>query len=99
MSEPPLETFPSRPQLDSALAGAVAERLTAAIAARGRALLVVSGGATPLGLFRELAARELPWDRVQITLADERQRSEERRVGKARSSRRSRAECTHTDQA
>jgi len=73
MSEPPLETFPSRPQLDAALAGAVAERLTAAIAARGRALLVVSGGATPLGLFRELAARELPWDRVQITLADERQ--------------------------
>ena len=58
--------------LDNALAEYVAQRLSEAIAARGNASLVVSGGSTPLGFFRRLATISLPWSNIQITLADER---------------------------
>jgi 6-phosphogluconolactonase len=43
-----------------------------AIDLRGEAYLVVSGGKTPVGLFKCLALTSLPWDKVTITLADER---------------------------
>lgn len=58
--------------LDNALAEYVAQRLSEGIAARGTATLVVSGGSTPLGFFRRLAAISLPWSNIKITLADER---------------------------
>ncbi len=43
-----------------------------AIARRGHAYLVVSGGKTPAALFQALSKAILPWDKVTITLADER---------------------------
>jgi 6-phosphogluconolactonase len=46
--------------------------LNEAIAARGMALLVISGGSTPKRYFGELSQRPLDWTRVAITLADER---------------------------
>ncbi len=49
-----------------------AQLLRAAIAARGMALLVVSGGATPRRYFAALSQRDLDWSRVAVTLADER---------------------------
>ena len=49
-----------------------AERLRAAIAARGAALLMVSGGKTPERFFAALSDEELDWTRVAVTLADER---------------------------
>ena len=49
-----------------------AEHLRAAIAARGMALLVVSGGSTPKLYFAALAKRDIDWSRVAVTLADER---------------------------
>jgi len=55
-----------------ALATAVAGELAAALAARGAASLVVSGGRTPALMFARLATQPLDWSRVQITLADER---------------------------
>lgn len=58
--------------LDSALAAHIAERLRADIARAGRATLAVSGGRTPVGLFRQLARCELDWASVWVTLADER---------------------------
>lgn len=54
------------------LAGFVAERLRDGLARRGEALLVVSGGSTPMPFFRALSALALDWSRVTITLADER---------------------------
>jgi 6-phosphogluconolactonase len=39
---------------------------------RSEARLVVSGGSTPLPFFERLRRRRLPWERVTITLADER---------------------------
>lgn len=54
------------------LATLVAGDLRSAVAERGSATLVVSGGSTPLPLFHQLRWRDLPWDRVTVTLADER---------------------------
>jgi len=54
------------------LAVSVAADLRAAVAARGAASLVVSGGRTPALMFAQLALLPLEWSRVQITLADER---------------------------
>lgn len=58
--------------LDAELAAWVATQLRAALAARGQATLVVSGGRTPLGFFRRLREATLDWSRVRVTLADER---------------------------
>ncbi|HYR25392.1 MAG TPA: 6-phosphogluconolactonase [Aquabacterium sp.] len=54
------------------LALTVAGLLRAGIAERGQALLIVSGGSTPLPFFEALAQQLLPWAQVTITLADER---------------------------
>jgi 6-phosphogluconolactonase len=54
------------------LAGQVSAGLSAAIAARGNASLVVSGGKSPTKLFEHLRAQPLDWSRVCVALADER---------------------------
>lgn len=69
---PSEQQFDTSKQLDAALAVAVAARLAAAIESRGEAWLVVSGGRTPLGFFAQLAAQPLRWEKVIVTLADER---------------------------
>lgn len=61
-----------RKRLAMQLAEAVAEALRTDLAIHDNALLVVSGGSTPVPFFEALAACELPWARVQVTLADER---------------------------
>jgi 6-phosphogluconolactonase len=61
-----------RERLATQLAEAVAEALRQDLASQERALLVVSGGSTPVPFFQALAACELPWSRVEVTLADER---------------------------
>ncbi|GAB2931076.1 6-phosphogluconolactonase [Hafnia psychrotolerans] len=53
-------------------AGKIADALRQGIAANGKASLVVSGGHTPLDLFIQLTRQELEWNKVVITLADER---------------------------
>lgn len=64
--------FPGAAALNQNLAGKMAEALRQGIAERGQATLIVSGGRTPLELFRQLSRQELDWQRVTITLADER---------------------------
>lgn len=54
------------------LAGDIAARLRAAIAARGQAVLSVSGGKSPIALFETLRLQALEWSRLRITLVDER---------------------------
>ena len=54
------------------LAQEIATRLSEAIAARGKASLLVSGGRSPIALFRALSKRELDWSKVWISLVDER---------------------------
>jgi 6-phosphogluconolactonase len=70
---PSRRTFRDSQQLADALATAVAANLAAGIAARGAASLAVSGGTTPALFFRTLAQRaDVQWDKVTVTLVDER---------------------------
>ena len=50
----------------------VEARLREAIARRGRASLVASGGSTPKPLYEALSKSDLDWSKVDIVLADER---------------------------
>lgn len=61
-----------RDQLAEQLAEATAEALKQDLARQERVLLVLSGGSTPVPFFQALAARDLPWSRIDVTLADER---------------------------
>ena len=67
-----LNDFNTREALDEALANKVANELTQAITAKGKASLAVSGGSTPKGFFTKLSQFDLAWDKVTVTLADER---------------------------
>jgi len=63
----------TKPQtLAKAFARRIAGVLTDAIEARGKALLAVSGGTTPVHLFEMLSEAEIDWPKVTITLVDER---------------------------
>ena len=64
--------FADAEALAHGLADWTAERLRAAVAARGVALLIVSGGKSPARFFELLSDMELDWTRVAVTLADER---------------------------
>jgi 6-phosphogluconolactonase len=64
--------FETRDELASAFADAIADRLAKAIAARGEALLAVSGGTTPAKFFAALSTTTIAWDKVTVTLIDER---------------------------
>ena len=64
--------FPDRKTLTVELADRIAELLTAGITNNGRASLAVSGGSTPVELFKRLSRLNIPWQQVVITLVDER---------------------------
>jgi 6-phosphogluconolactonase len=55
-----------------ALAADIAAALSRSIAETGSASLIVSGGRTPRLMFDELSRLRLHWNRVKISLADER---------------------------
>ncbi len=67
-----LKRFASAHALASEVAGDIATQLASAIAARGHASLVVSGGHSPADLFEQLSTHVLDWGRASIGLADER---------------------------
>lgn len=47
-------------------------KLKAAVTARCTASLMVSGGSSPKPLFTALAQQDLPWDKITVSLVDER---------------------------
>lgn len=63
---------PNRAALAEALAEAVAADLQAALDARRRATLAVPGGTTPGPFLTALGGMPLNWERVAVTLTDER---------------------------
>jgi 6-phosphogluconolactonase len=67
-----LHAFDDGQALAVALSTSIADMLRAAIAARGEALIAVSGGSTPKRLFEALSNEALDWSRVTVTLVDER---------------------------
>ena len=50
----------------------IATEAQAAVAARGRFVMAVSGGRTPWAMLRKLAALDMPWPEVHILQVDER---------------------------
>ena len=64
--------FEHRADLTAALAAEIARRLTAGVAEHGAASLVATGGSTPAPLYQALRQIPAPWDRVTVTLSDER---------------------------
>ena len=67
-----IETFPTREAWAEAAADRLAEGLSEALAADGRALFAGSGGSTPSPVYARLAQADLDWDRITATLVDER---------------------------
>ena len=63
--------------LAEAAASWTAERISAAVEARGRCFLALAGGETPKGCYQRLAQppyqRDLPWPAVYVYWSDERQ--------------------------
>lgn len=66
------KTFSDKSSLVMSFADEIISILNQGISENGRASIVVSGGSTPLPLFKELSQRELDWSKVDVTLADER---------------------------
>ncbi|HEY0747756.1 MAG TPA: 6-phosphogluconolactonase [Steroidobacteraceae bacterium] len=71
-SEPRVIKFPDAEAVSQSLADEIGATLRAAIAARGAASLVVSGGKSPIRFFELLRKQQLDWSRVCVALADER---------------------------
>jgi 6-phosphogluconolactonase len=64
--------FSNREDLVSALVDRIAELLSQAIAERGQASFLVSGGSSPRAVYEALAERDLDWSKVVVALVDER---------------------------
>jgi 6-phosphogluconolactonase len=67
-----LHTWATKEELHTQLAERIAEILQQTIAQEGAAFMAVSGGSTPKPLFAKLSTYELEWEKVTVTLVDER---------------------------
>ena len=65
-------SFSDRDKLTSELATTITDLLSAGISQNDRASLAVSGGSTPVQLFETLSNIDIPWQKVDISLVDER---------------------------
>jgi len=65
-------SFPDRDILSTDLADDIAILLSDGISKKGRASLAVSGGSTPVQLFKGLSVIDIPWQKIDICLVDER---------------------------
>lgn len=72
MSGPAWHRLPDGAAQVEALAQRIAGLLEEALAARGAATMILSGGRSPVPLFERLAATPLDWPRIAVSLADER---------------------------
>lgn len=66
------QTFTSKEHLRKSMTRRIEKIVSEAVKKRGQALMALSGGNTPKGLFEYLSKSDLPWDKVVITLVDER---------------------------
>jgi 6-phosphogluconolactonase len=67
-----IEVLPDDMAVARRAAAVIAEEARAAVAARGRFVIAVSGGKTPWQMLRDLADEEVPWDGVHVVQVDER---------------------------
>ena len=64
--------FEDEEKLAFSLAQSIVDHLNDAIAEKGSASLIVSGGSTPKKLFNALSTMDIEWDKIKIGLCDER---------------------------
>ena len=67
-----VETYPDTAALVSATGDRLAAAISAAIAARGQALIVLTGGGTGIGLLKHLESHTVDWSRVHLFWGDDR---------------------------
>jgi len=67
-----VEVFSDADAVARQAAALIATEARAAVAARGRFVLAVSGGHTPWAMLRALSAEDVPWPNVYVTQVDER---------------------------
>ena len=65
-------SFASRDEMVSVAATQIADAVTSAVATRGAASLMLSGGSSPRPVYEALSDMDLPWDKVTIGLVDDR---------------------------
>lgn len=64
--------FTSREEASAAAADSLRDALQAELSRQDRAAVVLSGGSTPAATLRMLSRQQLAWDRITVTLSDER---------------------------
>jgi 6-phosphogluconolactonase len=67
-----VEELPDADAVAARVTDLLVEGIGRAIMARGRAVIALSGGSTPVPMYRRLAAAQLDWGRVHILQVDER---------------------------
>lgn len=67
-----LHTYQSNRRLAQALSRKIAACIQTAVSRRNRANIAVSGGSTPVIMFQMLCRENIAWDKVNLTLVDER---------------------------
>jgi len=67
-----VETYPDTEALVVAAGDRLAAEISAAIAARGRAMIVLTGGGTGIGLLKRLGTHDVDWSRVHLFFGDDR---------------------------
>ncbi len=69
---PEVEVFPDGDALVEAAGGRLVDTIHSAVAARGRALIVLTGGGNGIGLLRHLRDQPVDWSTVHLFWGDER---------------------------
>lgn len=67
-----LKKFKNKEELLEELSSDIVELLQDEIEEKGKASLLVSGGSTPKPLFQKLSNMDIPWEKVIISLVDDR---------------------------
>src|SRR5271154_2312211 len=67
-----IDVFSDDESTARAAAKYIAAEASAAVAARGRFVIAVSGGRTPWIMLRALATENLPWEHIHVVQVDER---------------------------
>jgi len=67
-----VETYPDVDALVAATGDRLAAAIAGAIAERGRALIVLTGGGTGIGLLTRLRTHDVDWARVHLFWGDDR---------------------------
>ena len=67
-----VETYPDADALVAATGDRLAATIAAAVAARGQAMIVLTGGGTGIGLLKHLGSHPIDWARVHLFFGDDR---------------------------